>query len=375
MTGSTHAIDGAPAAPAGARTGAGDGPGAEPGPVVVGPPPAGEETVRRPARRRGAVLAAAGVLAATALLLWHPWSAGAGNGDDTKDGGSDGSASSPSATGPAAFPTDSVLIRQNPVLGLQNCHSVIARRDPGSATPVRLTSPDACASLPQWSPDRRSFAYTRTTAQGSSLWTADADGSNSRRVLDIAGGRASWSPDGKRLAVLRNQDGVQQLFVVDLADGSTTQLTTGRGQVEDPAWSPDGKRIAVCLQVGKDNWQIHVVDPNAPGTVPQQVTRLPHPALDPVWSPDGRTFAYTAGTYGRGSQGDIRLIGTDGTGDQELVSTSDHEMDPTWSPDGTWLAFVRGPYEAPVVWAVRADGTEPRALTPEAVNEGHPSWR
>ncbi|MCB5181732.1 TolB family protein, partial [Streptomyces antimicrobicus] len=315
-------------------------------------------------------------LSTVAVLVLQPWSGGSGSGsDDGAKGGGTGAPSSPGPTGPAPFPTAPLLIRADPVLGVQNCRSVIARRTPDSATPSGLTSTDGCPSLPQWSPDRRSFAYTRTTAQGSSVWTADADGSNPRRIIDVAGGRASWSPDGKRLAVLRTKDGVQQLFVVNVADGSAVQLTTGRGPVEDPAWSPDGKRIAVCLQAGKDGWQIHLVDPEAPGTAPQQVTRLPHPAFDPMWSPDGRTFAYTGGTYGQGTQGDIRLVGTDGTGDRALVSTGEHEMDPAWSPDGGWLAFVRGPYEAPVIWAVRADGTDPRRLTPESLNEAHPGWR
>ncbi|WP_219670122.1 protein kinase domain-containing protein [Streptomyces bambusae] len=353
------------------------------GTAVAGPAPASPRTPTTGRRSgRGAawgVAAALLALSAVGLLLWRPWS---GPADDAK-GGSDGpAASSPAgstgSTGPDGFPTAPILIRQDAAQGgPQACHSVIARRDPGAAAPVRLTAADVCASLPHWSPDHRSFAFTQTTAQGASaVWTADADGSNPRRVAAIAGGRVSWSPDGKRLAVLRKVGDVQQLFVVNVADGSARQLTTGRGQVEDPAWSPDGRRIAVCLEVGKDNWQIHVVDPEAAeATAPQQVTGLPHPALDPVWSADGRSFAYTAGTYGRGTQGDIRLVGADGTGDRALVATEAHEMDPAWSPDGTWLAFVRGPYEAPVIWAVRADGTGARAVTPDSANEGHPNWR
>ncbi|WP_405959068.1 serine/threonine-protein kinase [Streptomyces sp. NBC_00868] len=324
-------------------------------------------------RRRRAVVAAALVtsLAAVGLLVWHPWT---GSPDDNAKPG----ALTPtgSASTPAPFPTDPLLIRQDTAPGWPGtCHGVIARRDAAAATPVQLVAGGACDTLPQWSPDRRSFAFTRSTSEGTAVWTANADGSNARQVAPIAGGRVSWSPDGSRLAVLRKKDGVQQLFVVTVADGSATQLTTGTGQVEDPAWSPDGKRIAVCLQTAPENWQIHVVDPAAPDRAPQQVTRLPHPALDPVWSPDGKTFAYTAGTYGAGDQGDIRLVDTDGTHDRDLVATTAHEMDPTWSVDGTWVAFVRGPYEKPVVWAVRTDGTGERALTTGASSEGHPGWR
>lgn len=326
-------------------------------------------------RRRRVVVAALLVtsLAAVGVFVWRPWK-------DSAEDSSKPRAVTPtgSASTPAPFPADPLLIRQDTAPGRPGtCNGVIARRDAATEKAVRLVvgGAGACDTLPQWSPDRRSFAFTRSTSEGTAVWTANADGSNARRITSVAGGRVSWSPDGSRLAVLRMKDGVQQLFVVGVADGAARQLTSGAGPVEDPAWSPDGKSIAVCLQTGPENWQIHVVDPADPNRAPQQVTRLPHPALDPVWSPDGTTFAYTAGTYGTGTQGDIRLVDADGSDDRELVATSAHEMDPAWSADGTWVAFVRGPYEKPVIWAVRADKTGERPLTTGATTEGHPAWR
>ncbi|WP_051832855.1 protein kinase domain-containing protein [Streptomyces katrae] len=329
----------------------------------------------RPRRRRAVVAAVlvASLAVVGGLYAWQPWS------DSTQDNSKPGAATpTGSALAPAPFPADPLLIRQDTAPGWPGtCHSVIARRDAATEKPVGLIAGGAgtCDTLPQWSPDRGSFAFTRSTPEGTAVWTANADGSNARRITSIAGGRVSWSPDGSQLAVLRKKDGVQQLFVVGVADGTARQLTSGGSQVEDPSWSPDGKSIAVCLQTAPENWQIHLVDPAAPSRAPQQVTRLPHPALDPVWSPDGSTFAYTAGTYGTGTQGDIRLVDADGSNDRELVTTGAHEMDPVWSVDGTWVAFVRGPYEKPVIWAVRADKTGERTLTTGGGAEGHPSWR
>ncbi|MFE6844477.1 protein kinase [Streptomyces sp. NPDC057686] len=331
-----------------------------------------QAVTERPRRRRAVVAAVlVASLAVVGLYVWQPWT------DSTKDNSKPGAAT-PTGSAPAPFPADPLLIRQDTAPGWPGtCHSVIARRDPAVEKPVGLIAggAGACDTLPQWSPDRRSFAFTRSTPEGTAVWTANADGSNARQITSIAGGRVSWSPDGSQLAVLRKKDGVQQLFVIGVADGTARQLTSGGSQVEDPAWSPDGKSIAVCLQTAPENWQIHLVDPAAPSRAPQQVTRLPHPALDPVWSPDGSTFAYTAGTYGTGTQGDIRLVDADGSNDRELVATGAHEMDPAWSVDGTWVAFVRGPYEKPVIWAVRADKTGERTLTTGGGAEGHPSWR
>lgn len=347
------------------------GPAARLSPAPAQVPQADTE---RPRRRRAVVAAVlVASVAVVGLYVWQPWT------DSTKDNSKPGAATpTGSAPAPAPFPADPLLIRQDTAPGWPGtCHSVIARRDAATEKPLGLIAgvAGACDTLPQWSPDRRSFAFTRSTPEGTAVWTANADGSNARRITSIAGGRMSWSPDGSQLAVLRKKDGVQQLFVVGVADGTARQLTSGGSQVEDPAWSPDGKSIAVCLQTAPENWQIHLVDPAAPSRAPQQVTRLPHPALDPVWSPDGSTFAYTAGTYGTGTQGDIRLVDADGSNDRELVATSAHEMDPAWSVDGTWVAFVRGPYEKPVIWAVRADKTGERTLTTGGGAEGHPSWR
>ncbi|MFJ2155264.1 protein kinase [Streptomyces sp. NPDC087856] len=328
-----------------------------------------------PGRRRAAGVAAALVVAVAAgVLVWHPWTgSGEGSGSGGTAGAAGGSVSSSPRVTAAAFPDAPLLVRMDTDPGSSTCHSVIGRRDSTKDDPIQLIA-GTCDALPQWAPDHKSFAFTRTTGHESAVWTANADGTDVRRVAATADGRVSWSPDGERLAVLRRQDGVQQLFVVTVADGSAQQLTTGTGNVEDPAWSPDGKHIVICLQK-TSSWQIHIVDPSRPGAEPRQITHQPRRALDPVWSPDGRYFAYTAGAPNVGTGGDIHIVKVDGTDDRTLVQTAAQEMDPVWSPDGKWVAFVRGPFDRPAVWAVRADGTGIRRLTTGSTPEGHPSWR
>ncbi|WP_405823757.1 protein kinase [Streptomyces sp. NBC_01390] len=320
--------------------------------------------------RRGTVAVAALLVAASVagLLVWQPWTGS----DDPGAAKAGGTSPSPKRSTPAAFPDAPLLVRLDTQPGSSDCHSVIGRRDSTTDNPVQLID-GTCDALPQWSPDRKSFAFTRKTAEGAAVWTANADGTGVRRIAAIAGGRVSWSQDGKRLAVLRRADGVQQLFAVNVSDGSAQQLTTGSGKVEDPAWSPDGKLIAVCLQK-TSGWQVHVVDPAQPGAEPQQVTHQSRRALDAVWSPDGRYLAYTAGAPGKGTGGDIHIARADGSDDKTLVQTAAQEMDPVWSPDGKWVAFVRGPFDRPAIWAVRADGTGARKLTTGSTPEGHPSW-
>ncbi len=101
------------------------------------------------------------------------------------------------------------------------------------------------------------LVFIRDSTDGSTLFVADADGSNPRQLLHVASGdlagdglRPSWSPDGTRLAFLklRGGDGNQARINIMAADGtgSARELTNEPGLVYENhiKWSPDGTRIA-----------------------------------------------------------------------------------------------------------------------------------
>lgn len=82
------------------------------------------------------------------------------------------------------------------------------------------------------------------------LYVADADGSDARK-LDIGEvgsetGIADWSPDGDRLLVEDNADGVPRAGVYDLASDEVTWLGDAETVESPAAFTPDGNRaIAV----------------------------------------------------------------------------------------------------------------------------------
>ena len=369
--------------PPSAGFGAAPGPGpASPGGPGAVPPPGTTRPEPQPQPRRRVGLTVAVLVAAAAVagvLVRHPWSTTS----DTDEARANppasaghSASSAPASPTEAAFPTAPLLVREDTAPGWpQQCHGQIAIRDAATDNPRRLVSSDSCDILPTWAPDRRSFAFTRTGNGSAAVWVAKADGSDLRRVADIAGGRVSWSPDGTKLAVTHEKYLVNQLFTVNVADGSEQQITTGKTSIQDPAWSPDGKTVALCLEASPGLWQVNLVDLAHPDATPRQITNGTQRALDPVWSPDGKYLAYTYGKPLVGTQGDIHVIGADGTGDHPLAASGDEEMDPVWSPDGKWVAYVRGEISTPAVWAIRADGTGARKLTTGGTPEGHPSWR
>src|SRR6267143_5621369 len=63
-------------------------------------------------------------------------------------------------------------------------------------------------------------------------------------------GNPQLSPDGKWVAYtvteysLKDNRGITRIWLVDLASGSTRQLTAGPGSDRQPRWSPDGRTLA-----------------------------------------------------------------------------------------------------------------------------------
>lgn len=61
--------------------------------------------------------------------------------------------------------------------------------------------------------------------------------------------QAAWKPDGKQLAFTRPVNGKSQMFLLNIENGETTQLTNFKYSVSGPRWSPDGKRIVFSVSL------------------------------------------------------------------------------------------------------------------------------
>jgi dipeptidyl aminopeptidase/acylaminoacyl peptidase/CubicO group peptidase (beta-lactamase class C family) len=181
----------------------------------------------------------------------------------------------------------------------------------------------AVPSAPALSPDGSAVAYVvRTQDQEADrpcdqLWLVPTDGGEPHRLTagpaDLA---PAWSPDGSRLAFLR--DGQVAVLTIGAADPAVlTELDLGAGA---PAWSPNSATLAFSATVAPAGWddnaplvsdgidyradgagligairpQVHVLDV-ATGQV-EQLTEGTLGTGDPVWSPDGARLAFTRRT-------------------------------------------------------------------------------
>src|SRR5262249_53716599 len=198
---------------------------------------------------------------------------------------------------------------------------------------------------PRFSPDGRRITYTTLKGGFPEVWMMNRDGSEPRPVTK--GSQASWSPDGKSILLIRDN----QTYLRDLASGQETRVTPKDWErCGVPAFSPDGRHFAVASrhlgQIG-----IFVLSLDGKENHPLKAEEA---CCTPQWSRDGkRILCQTV-------QGHIHQVGVEGTNWEQLTFGADVQHDARYSPDGTLILFCRAPApEGP--WQIcvkRLDGDE-----------------
>lgn len=230
------------------------------------------------------------------------------------------------------------------------------------------------------SPDKRRVAFHLATPTGYQVWTSDINGGDRKQ---IAGDPAHlyfgtrWSPDGESILYVdchyHDDPGHDWADVcVGKADGSQHRvLTTGQamwfaatygdrdsrgGGSNLPAWTHDGKVLFPRRKPdSKVAWEYQAQRPD-----------LDHFNRD--YKPESA----------RGGTEICRLDPRDGS-TESLTRNEPGVWDfrAIESPDGRWIAFCRAAVgEAPALWVMESDGSNPRRLTRGWEDRGadHPQW-
>jgi Tol biopolymer transport system component len=191
-----------------------------------------------------------------------------------------------------------------------------------------------------WSADSRWLSYvdfmqTPTGESVGSLRIVRADGSGQRRLADLADIESEWAPTGETLAF---SDGAR-LRLYDAETGSTRVVAsypdTG---VASPRWSPDGRRLAF-LRNDRADLMVYDLLTGAVRVVasdPLDPPRLHYGIGGFDWSPNSRYLAFTTNRFYEFGLHVIDVI----AGSARVTAFTGSCYGLAWSPDGSRLAVL-----------------------------------
>ncbi|MEI9978322.1 MAG: hypothetical protein WDN23_04855 [Edaphobacter sp.] len=292
----------------------------------------------------------------------------------------------------------------------------------GSENPLRITRHPSEKLSIAWSPDGRDIAISRVSKEGATgIFLVPPTGGPERKIYSRSstywyGNELSWSSDGKYLAFTDHPEtsyqsiilyllsistlkampvktdcrgailpsfmpkgqllawvcsdawGTESLRLLNLSDGSTTELRRGRELIGGIGWSSDGKKILYSSSLVEGRlWELPITHPERAQSLP-----IGHDVSDLAMSSSGHRLVYLQ------SSTNINIWKLDLQGSpaqaHKLIASSAQQESASISPNGRRIAFESNRSGAIEIWVCDDDGSNVLQLTSFGVMSGTPRW-
>ena len=143
-------------------------------------------------------------------------------------------------------------------------------------------------------------------------------------------GQITLSPDEKRLAIDRRENGSFDIWMLELASGVFSRVTFDPANDRDPVFSPDGRQIVFT---NNRSGMPHLYRKTIGGGAEELIYSGPDREASEAWLKDGSIL------FGNLAGRKYYLL-RPGQAQPKLIYQSDYQVDePAISPDGKWVAY------------------------------------
>jgi Tol biopolymer transport system component len=191
--------------------------------------------------------------------------------------------------------------------------------------------------------------------------SVNSDGSNKQTLIDtLYCGHPDLSPDAMNMVYLAGNPA--DLYIFNLKNSSTLQLTHTQNIERLPIFSPDGKIIAYL-----QDYDLYLI--NLDGSNKRFLCEIGQDYSQHQFSPDGQTLVYTKNQ-------NIWLINMDGTNNrllhESIVDTTHYPIyNPVFSPDAQLIFFEEAriyTVQTLQIFSIDSEGRNKKQLTEAGSN-------
>jgi len=201
---------------------------------------------------------------------------------------------------------------------------------------IRLTNGSWRDITPSISPDGTELAFASDRDGYWDLYKMDLFNGNISQLTHTPEYEANptWSPDGLWIAYERympgekDENGNLDVFIKPSDDplSEPFRLTSHPGADHSPSWSPLGRKLAIVSTRSGEN-EIWIVDLDQTQNRYENISRnKDHSEVHPIWSPDGQKIAWSA-------------IDTEGFQKIYIWSSEQTDIRPSHQSMGDWLVW------------------------------------
>jgi TolB protein len=241
-----------------------------------------------------------------------------------------------------------------------------------TSTARRLTDGEHMDFRPAWSPEGDRIAFVRDTGRDTYVVVVDAVGGQElhRVGSDAIDLDPAFTPDGEHLLYSSAREGTLDLWRIHLASGREERLTTEGGIQLRPQPHPDPDRLVYLSKAGgRDQVRYRRLSTGEERVLLEtSIASQARPAL----APDGRTVAVN---WPVAEGWELRLMDVETPQLPVFLTRGDGlPLAPAWSPDGAWIYFSHAtPHGTMELHRIPAVGGEAEAVPVRAWDWGEPT--